>query len=280
MIKKIIRRDLPETNSSSSHSVVISMDPSGILGRDEWDLNIDENGILHIPIFNSFGREFFCTNSVLGKLKYLSCAYIRAYYKDRAYFGKQVHKFTSVIKGILGIKGVVFEEAAEFYRDLKDGTIDEKETEYYEFPSIDHQSQDIIPEMIESEETIKNFLLNRSSWLYGGSDEVREDPKVYAATEILCPPIACISSELGGDIGRVDVEVTADFRELRTELEFFGNFEKNSETGEWQVISQNKFFSFPHLKFSEDIGRLIVEVDKSDKMPINIEFYKYDVFSI
>ena len=268
MIKKIIRRDLPETNSSSSHSVVISMDPSGILGKDEWDLNIDENGILHVPIFNSFGRDFFCTNSVLGKLEYLSCAYIRAYYKDRAHFGKQVHKFTSAIKGILGIRGVVFEEAAKFYRDLRDGTIDEDETDYYEFPSIDHQSQDIIPEMIESEETIKNFLLNRNSWLYGGSDEV---------TEILYSPIACISSELGGDIGRVDVEVTADFRELRRELEFFGDFEKNSETGEWQVISENKFFDFPDLKFSEDTGGLIVG---SDKMPVNIEFYKYDVFSI
>lgn len=277
MIKKIIRRDLPETNSSSSHSVVISMDPSGILGRDEWDLNIDESGILHVPVFSSFGREFFCTNSVLGKLEYLSCAYIRAYYKDRAQFGKQVHKFTSAIKGILGIKGVVFEEATKFYRDLKDGAIEEEDTVYYEFPSIDHQSQDIIPEMIESEETIKNFLLNRNSWLYGGSDEVREDPKVYASTEILCPPIACISSELGGDIGRVDVEVTADFRELRRELEFFGNFEKNPKTGEWQVISENRFFGFSDLKFSEDTGGLIVG---SDKMPVNIEFYKYDVFSI
>jgi hypothetical protein len=106
---------------------------------------------------------------------------------------------------------------------------------------------------------------------------MRENPKVYAATEILYSPIACISSELGGDIGRVDVEVTVDFRELRRELEFFGNFEKNSETGEWQVISENTFFSIQDLKISEDTGGLIVG---KRKMPVNIEFYKYDVFSI
>ena len=281
MIKKVIRRDLPETNSSSSHSVVISLDKSGIMNKEEWNLDIDDNGILHIPVFSCFGREFFSTNTVLGKLQYLSCIYINSYYKDRARFGKQTHKFVSVIKGILGIKGVVFEEAAEFYKDLKEGVIGPEDREYYEFPSIDHQSHDIFPEIIESEETIKNFLLNRNSWLYGGSDEVREDPRVYAATEIFNDPIACISAELGGDIGRVDVEITPELRDLRDELKFFSNFKKTNDT--WEIDDDH--FSFIDIDLESDGTELYVlrrgyGRDPNMKLPVSLEIYNYECFSI
>ena len=90
MIKKVIRKNLPETNSSSSHSVAISLDPKGIIGIGdaEWDLIVDDQGNLHIPNFQSFNRDFFYTNSALTKLQYLSCHYLCGPYINRGTISK------------------------------------------------------------------------------------------------------------------------------------------------------------------------------------------------
>lgn len=281
MIKKVIRKNLPETNSSSSHSVVISMDSGGILKKEEWNLDIDDKGILHIPSFTDFGREFFRTNSVLIKLQYLSCHYIWGLYKNRGVFSKRVHKFKTVLKDILGINGIIFEDYVNYCKDLTEGRIESGDENYYEFPTVDHNSQDIFDEITESEETIKNFLLNKNTWLYGGSDECRENKKVYINTELESPIIGCFSADLGGDIGRVDVEVTED--NIRDELGFFTKFEKTS-SGEWALKDSSKFdFFTPWAKLGVEDGKLILlgpHKDKSPGMELNFELYDYGLFSI
>ena len=122
-IKRVIREDLPETNSSSSHSVVISMNTENNLKRGDWNLNIDENLILHIPPFLGFGREFFSSNDVLFKLQYLSCYFITGLYTNRTLMGKLIHKFELALKDILGVEHVVFEEVSSVWKGIQDKTI-------------------------------------------------------------------------------------------------------------------------------------------------------------
>ena len=206
-IKRVIREDLPETNSSSSHSVVISMNTENNLKRGDWNLNIDENLILHIPPFLGFGREFFSSNDVLFKLQYLSCYFITGLYTNRTLMGKLIHKFELALRDILGIKGILFDEAVDVWRAMHNSELTEDME--IEFPLIDWQSRDLRYEILESPETIKNFLLNPDSWIYGGDDGDIFDCRKYPNTILQPTVIGIISVDLVG-IGIVDIELTTD----------------------------------------------------------------------
>ncbi len=283
MIKKVIRKDLPETNSSSSHSVVISLDPSGIIGETEWDLIIDENRNLHIPEFFSFGREFFLTNSALNKLQYLSCYYICGPYINRGVISKQVNKLRTVLKDILGINNIIIDEYVEFCERVKKGEIDSSDLPFFNYPEVDHESFDIFNEILESEETIKNFILNKNTWLYGGSDGSRKAPIVYANTETIPKMIGCISVNFGGEIGRVDVEVSEDLSEdtFQEQLSFLDNFSYNADTGSWYIKSD-----IYHVYFFNKPYKIIFEFNtirfncSSGQVDAKFELYDYGMFSI
>lgn len=283
MIKEVIRKNLPETNSSSSHSVVISLDPTGIIGETEWDLIIDKDGNLHIPEFMSFGREFFCTNSALTKLQYLSCHYIYGPFMDRGGISKKIHKFRSVLKNILGINNIIVEEYVEFCKGINSGELDASDIPYYEYPEVDHESQDIFDEILESEETIKNFILNKNTWLYGGSDGYRAEPEVYINTETLPKNIGCLSIDFGGEIGRVDIEITETLDEetLSKQFRFLNNFKYNADTGLWEITNAfQRFISFgPEDPIIFDLGTLRYN-NQSGQVDMKFELYKYDLLSI
>lgn len=206
-IKKVVREDLPETNSSSSHSVVISMKTENNLKREDWNLNIDENLILHIPSFIDFGREFFSSNDVLFKLQYLSCFFITGSYRNKILMSKLIHKFEITLKDILGIKGISFDNAVDVWRAIHNSELPEDMD--LEFPIIDWQSKDLRYEILESPETIKNFLLNPDSWVYGGDDGDIFDLRRFPNTVLQSTVIGVISVDLVG-IGIVDIELTTD----------------------------------------------------------------------
>ena len=207
-IKRVIREDLPETNSSSSHSVVISMNSEHNLDRRDWGLKIDENTqTLYIPTFSGFGREFFCSNSVLVKLQYLSCFFISGTFKKKVSMSKMMHRFEVVLKDILGVKNIVFEEAVDIWTRMKSGDIPKEDSIYYDFPEIDWQSRDLKEEILETPETLKNFLLNPDSWVYGGDDSESKFSSKFSATQKQPETIGYYSADLQG-IGRVDVEIT------------------------------------------------------------------------
>ena len=205
-IKRVRRENLPETNSSSSHSVVISMKSENNLPKEDWDLDIDDDLVLHIPRFRDFGRSFFCSNSVLIKLQYLSGFFISGLYRNKVGISKLIHKFELALRDILGIKKIVFEDAAEVWTKIHTKEISKNDSYYYEFPTIDWQSRDLEYEILESPETIKNFLLNPESWLYGGDDSCGYPPKLFKDTKKLPEPIGITSVNLAG-IGRVDIEI-------------------------------------------------------------------------
>jgi hypothetical protein len=242
--------------------------------KSEWDLKIDENGTLIIPTFNCFGRELFKTNSVLTKLQYLSCYYICGLYENRVAFSKKVHKFKNVIKDILGIKKIIFEDYVDYWKGRDSGDITGEEESYYEYPFVDHESFDIFKEITENESTLKNFLLNKHTWLYGGDDSGRGVTKFYLDTELPPTLIGCFSANFGGDIGRVDVEITENLEDLNKELSFFTSYFSKNDDGKWDVTAG--FVSFlwcPTLNVKN--RKLYI-----DDIQLNFELYKYDVFSI
>lgn len=290
-IKQVVRVGLPETNSSSSHSVVISMDPSGIVPKEEWGLNIDEDLILRIPEFYSFGRSNFKSNKVLTKLQYLSCYFMRGYYANIPTFKKKAHKFKQVIKDILGVRAVIFENF-----------IEEEDGHYFvDFPEVDHESNCIFSEILESEDTLKNFLLNRNTWIYGGSDGFRDSKVYYLDTEEEDKKIGCLSCYLGGEIGRVDIELSENLKsylflgEQLDDLAFLGNFYYDFDKEKFIINPGNTIGSYqgPYLidVESRDLVINIIEetisaiksprvFNRVFKLKSEFKLYEYDVFEI
>jgi len=236
--KKVIRIDLPETNSSSSHSVVISMDSEKNLNIKDSGLKIDENTkTLYIPQFSDFGREMFYSNSTLIKLEYLSCFFVRGCLAKRVTIGKQIHKFELALKDILGVEHIVFEEVSSIWKGIQEKTISKEDSFYYDFPSIDWQSLILEDEILESPETIKNFLLNPNSWVYGGDDCDDQYSDIFGDTKQLPGAIGYFSADLPG-IGRVDIEISADFDKLTSDItRLFEQF----------VFLNGKFFSISDI---------------------------------
>jgi len=203
---KIVRRiGMPETNSSSSHSVSISMNPESLVapGDKDWDIEITEDGILKIPGGTSFGWEYFKTNSILTKLQYLCGIYCYDIKTDHG--KKSITRLKKILKRIFGVRDVEFLWITEFSKRLKEE--EDPDEAYYDPPEIDHNSHDIFEEITENENVIRAFLLSRDSWLYGGNDNSDAPNGFYNEPTSKSRINAILSIELGGKIGRVDWEI-------------------------------------------------------------------------
>ena len=75
-------------------------------------------------------------------------------------------------------------------------------------PLIDHQSHNIFPEILESKESIINFIFNSRSWLFLGNDNDDSPEGFYEESGEPRKPDAIASIYYpAGDIGRVDIEI-------------------------------------------------------------------------
>lgn len=189
-IKKVIRVGLPETNSSSSHSVSINLSNDLIMpGDPRFNLKI-RKGILYVPEYkstgsaDSFGWETEKYNDPKTKLQYV-CGILCTDYESRSGLIK-IAKFKRLLRSILGVKDIKFEWDTKFSKDLKkyrdkhkNGYDEEDDSyPYRNCPEINHNSHDIFEEIIESPETIKKFIFNPKSWLYLGNDN-SDYPKFF-----------------------------------------------------------------------------------------------------
>lgn len=203
-ILNVKRIGLPETNSSSSHSVSISM-KGNLIKPGDPEFNIDiRDGILYIPGDVDFGWDYFKYNTPLEKLQYVCGIFCGSEYENK----KNIFKLKKILKEIFGVKDVVFEWRQKYYQELKDGA--DPEEIYYASPQIDHNSSDIFEEIIENTEVIKNFILSRNSWLLGGNDNSDYPPGFFGNSYIDLDqedPEAILSIDLEGKIGRVDFEI-------------------------------------------------------------------------
>ena len=188
-IKKVIRVGLPETNSSSSHSVSINLGDDLIMpGDPRFNLKI-RNGILYVPEYKStgssdaFGWEIEKYNDPKTKLQYV-CGILCTDYESRSGLIK-IAKFKRLLRSILGVKDIKFEWDTKFSKDLKkyqdkhkNGYEEDDSYPYRNCPEINHNSHVIFEEIIESPETIKKFIFNPKSWLYLGNDN-SDYPKFF-----------------------------------------------------------------------------------------------------
>ena len=141
-MKRQIRQGVFETNSSSTHSVVIAK-------GGKYDLTqlpaLDENGNLEITS-GEFGWEIETHTSVYEKITYAA-----TFAKN---YGSQIEMLTRVLKEYTGAKEVKYI----------------KQDDYYDFGYIDHQSVDEAASIFDSKESLVNFLFNPASYFETDND--------------------------------------------------------------------------------------------------------------
>ena len=148
-MKKLIRKGVFETNSSSSHSIAIaSEDKEFVLDT----IYPDQHGTI-IVRGDEFGWDWFKHNDAETKASYAA--------QQFTHDSNALETLEYVIKEQTGAKRVIF-------KGLNDGY-------------VDHESYGIVG---KSAYELKNFIFNKNSWLFGGNDNSEADPTFYHVPEI------------------------------------------------------------------------------------------------
>ena len=205
-LKIIFRPFLPETNSSSSHSLVITQGTPYILpGNPLWDVPTDPlTGKLKIAGYASFGRGAGVYNSVYSKIQYTAAALCYWSRTERASH-EGLLRLERIIKDITGIPGVTWEWIPDYYKRLFTAYQDPREfmkygeEEEFGWPDVDHEGTDRFPEVLESDQTIADFIFSPTSVLYTGDDGGSPSVQFFGRTE----PKAILHVEIPEPIGRI-----------------------------------------------------------------------------
>jgi hypothetical protein len=147
-MKKLIRKGVFETNSSSSHSISVATEDK------QFVLDIlypDQNGVVTIN-GDEYGWEWFKHNDAETKASYAAQSF--------ANDDNQLDMLKELIMEQTGADDVVFV-------GLQDGY-------------IDHDSYGIVP---STKHELKNFIFNKNSWLFGGNDNSTASPEFYHVPE-------------------------------------------------------------------------------------------------
>jgi hypothetical protein len=148
-MKKLIRKGVFETNSSSSHSIAIATEDKEFVLDTIYP---DQNGIITIH-GDEYGWEWFKHNDSETKASYAAQSF--------ANDDDQLDVLKEVIMEQTGANDVIFEGLDNGY--------------------IDHDSYGTAP---RSKYELKNFIFNKNSWLFGGNDNSSPDPTFYHVPEI------------------------------------------------------------------------------------------------
>lgn len=232
------RLNFPETNSSSTHSLVInpSFFPNVKQIKEDLSPFIDENGTLIIHS-RDFGWEVEKHKNTYVKIQY-AVAQLSTRFCEKD-IPPQASKKLSYIKYLItkysGIKDVKFELQS----------------------SVDHQSQDLLDEIYESPETLEKFLFGEGSWLYlsndNGGDEFNiyeyEDDTDYGYCKLLLPP---------GEVGEIEIPIQTASLSIKETL---GD---NSYIIYGIGIKDGKSIANPNIDDPDILNytRLIIKIDK------------------
>src|SRR6185436_17955269 len=145
-----IRSGVFETNSSSTHSIVISENTNGILDT----IVPDDEGVI-ILSGGEYGWSWEKFNDPLSKANY--CAL------DLQKNPANIRMLADVITQHTGAKKVVF--SLEGY--------------------IDHQSAGASETAFVNSEVLKNFIFNPKSWLFTGNDNDYAPPNFYDVDDMI-----------------------------------------------------------------------------------------------
>lgn len=147
-MKKLIRKGVFETNSSSSHSVSIADEDKEFVLDTIYP---NQHGTI-IVRGDEYGWDWFKHNDAETKASYAA--------QQFANDSDMLEKLEYVIKEQTGAERVIFE-------GLDDGY-------------VDHESVGILPRTARE---LKNFIFNKNSWLFGGNDNSEASPEFYHVPE-------------------------------------------------------------------------------------------------
>jgi len=144
-MKKLVRKSVWETNSSSSHSISLAGDDKQFVMDTIYP---DQFGRIYVR-GGEYGWEWERYNDAETKLSYA--------YQDNV----PEDLLERVIKAHTGATEVVFDKTS-------------KENGY-----IDHESYATASSVCVDEDSTKNFIFNKNSWLFTGNDNGYPDPTFY-----------------------------------------------------------------------------------------------------
>jgi len=144
MKKKLIRHNVFETNSSSSHSVSIADSTKEFILETIYP---DSEGTIYVD-GDGYGWGYFKHNDAVTKLSYAAQQFNGDNFR--------LEMLTDLVKEQTGAENIVYR---------------------LEHGYVDHQSSDILRDMTAEE--LSNFIFNKNSWLFGGNDNLQPDPEFY-----------------------------------------------------------------------------------------------------
>lgn len=148
MKKILVRKGVFETNSSSSHSISIADDTKQFVMDTIYP---NQHGVVEVH-GDEFGWEWFKHNDAATKASYAA--------QQFAHNEDSLDILAEVIKEQTGADEVKFS-------GLDDGY-------------VDHDSYGIVP---SDKDSLRNFIFNKNSWLFGGNDNATPDPTFYDVPE-------------------------------------------------------------------------------------------------
>ena len=148
-MKKIVRKGVFETNSSSSHSLS--------LAREDQDFVLDtiypdQNGVIRV-----YGQEFGW-----GWEKFNDAETKLANAFQDSFGDDHTERIKEVVKKQTGATDVIFEEGDGY---------------------IDHDGVGTTADIRGIGEDLRNFIFNKNSWLYIGNDNSQPDPMFFHVPE-------------------------------------------------------------------------------------------------
>lgn len=180
-IKKIVRALMPETNSSSSHSVTISSNICTEKYPESQNLILESTGIIRFREERDFGWEWERYNDSYTKSLYVLASIDQYHYTDKVSdYNELIEIFKKVICDYTGANDVIIENV----------------------PSIDHQSYDTLDiELLKNPNDLKDFIFNPASWLFLGNDNGDVPPKFYTVpTETYSVKVVIHFPGIGDDL--------------------------------------------------------------------------------
>lgn len=187
-IRRVIRRNFAETNSSSTHSLIIGSNdfvnsPIPIERDSDGNILVEQ---IEIPSYS------FKTNDPNDKLRFI---YMLVCTMHEEGYSKYLNLIRQVVIGYTGAPGIKFNWGQS---DIRSGDV-------YVF----NWSMDNYLDIMESKETLKNFIFNPRSWLFLTNDETEKKRKFFNVTDPVPSNTKFIAQVfLPEPVGRVDIELS------------------------------------------------------------------------
>ena len=169
-MKRVIRQNVFETNSSSSHSIVIKKD-DGYFTKEELSeyFILDNNKIdIGYDFYLSFGRyPFNILYTPYDKMRYLLASYSNDTEKR--------NEINELMKSLIdNCEGIQFPKKYDYNDNENDDNNDNNDDNTY-YGDIDHQSSTILNSFIKKNNiSFKDFLLQKKYVIIIDSDEYNE----------------------------------------------------------------------------------------------------------